>query len=59
MFIVRFVIDAVIRFGFLNNVILADYEAVEVYDGVKVMFVAKYKRVKDGSVILLMLFDFY
>lgn len=58
MFIVRFAIDAVIRFGFLNNVILADYEAVEVYDGVKVMFVAKYKRVKDGSVILLMLFDF-
>lgn len=58
MFIVYFAIDVVIRFGFLNNVILADYEAVEVYDGVKVMFVAKYKRVKDGSVILLMLFDF-
>lgn len=57
MLIARFAIDAATRPGPLNNATLADYEAAEVYDGVKVMLVAKHKRAKDGPAILPMLPD--
>lgn len=44
---VGFVIDSGIRFSLFNNVKFSDYEKVEFFDN-RVMFILKYKRVKDG-----------
>ena len=57
MLIACFAIDAATRRGPLNNATITDYEAAEVWDGVKVMLVAKHKRAKDGPAILPMLPD--
>lgn len=58
-FFIRFFLDIGIRFGSFNNAIMDKYMKGKVDDGRKVMLVVKYKRVKDGFVICLMLLEFY
>lgn len=55
--IIRFVMDVVFRFGLMYSVKFEDYYIVKFYEGVKVMFVVRYKRFKDGFVIFFMLLD--
>lgn len=57
MIIARFAIDSATRPGPLNNATLADYEAGEAFEGVKVMLVTKHKGAKDGPTILPMMAD--
>lgn len=57
--LIRFFLDIGICFGLLNNLILEEFLVGKVKDGCKVMLVVKYKWVKVGSVICLMLLELY